>query len=75
MVKMLEEALQQALHDGYQGLWATGDMSRVGPERDFSRLHQYECRLEELFQQHPTLSGICQYHTDTCRLTSSDRRY
>ena len=22
-------------------------------------------RLEELFQKHPTLFGICQYHTDT----------
>jgi hypothetical protein len=66
MLRMLQEALHQALHDGYQGLWATGDMSReFGPERDFSKLLEYEWRLEELFQQNPTLAGICQYHTDT----------
>lgn len=66
MLGMLAEALDQALKDGYQGLWATGDMSReFGPERDFSKLLEYEWRLEEFFQQHPALSGICQYHTDT----------
>jgi hypothetical protein len=66
MLGMLEDALHQALHDGYQGLWATGDMSReFGPERDFSKLLEYEWRLEEFFQQHPALSGICQYHADT----------
>jgi hypothetical protein len=51
---LLEGALHQALNDGYQGLWATGDMSReFGPERDFSKLLDYEWRLEELFQKHP----------------------
>ena len=66
MLGMLEEALNQALHDGYQGLWATGDMSReFGPERDFSKLLEYEWRLEELFHTHPALSGVCQYHADT----------
>ena len=66
MLEMLEEALYQALHDGYQGLFATGDMSReFGPERDFSKLLEYEWRLEEFFQTHPALSGVCQYHADT----------
>lgn len=66
MLRMLEAAVHQALHDGYQGLWATGDMSReFGPEKDFSKLLDYEWRLEELFQTHSALSGICQYHTDT----------
>ena len=66
MLGKLEEALSQALHDGYQGLWATGDMSReFGPERDFSKLLEYEWRLEEFFQTHPALSGVCQYHADT----------
>jgi hypothetical protein len=36
---MLEDALHQALHGGYRGLRATGDMSReFGPGRDFSKL-------------------------------------
>jgi hypothetical protein len=66
MLGMLEEALHQALHDGYQGLCATGDMSReFGPERDFSKLLEYEWRLEEFLRAHPALSGICQYHADT----------
>jgi hypothetical protein len=66
MLGMIEEALHQAVHDGYRGLWATGDMSReFGPERDFSKLLEYEWRLEELFQAHPALSGVCQYHADT----------
>ena len=66
MLGMLEEALHQALHDGYQGLCATGDMSReFGPEKDFLKLLEYEWRLEEFFQTHPALSGVCQYHADT----------
>ena len=66
MLRMLENALHQALHDGYEGLWATGDVSReFGPEKDFSKLLEYEWQLEEFFRQHPALSGICQYHTDT----------
>ncbi len=66
MLGMLEEALRQALHDGYQGLWATGDMSlEFGPERDFSKLLDYEWRLEEFLQERPALCGICQYHADT----------
>ena len=66
MITMLNEALTHALRDVYQGLWATGDMSwEFGPEKDFSKLLEYEWRLEELFQRNPCLSGICQYHTDT----------
>ena len=66
MLTMLQEALQQALNDGHQGLWVSGDMSReFGPERDFSQLLEYEWRLEEFLQRHPALSGICQYHADT----------
>ena len=66
MMGMLEEALDQAIHDGYQGLWVTGDISReFGPERDFSKLLEYEWRLEEFFHTHSALSGICQYQADT----------
>jgi hypothetical protein len=66
MLASLEEALNSSMKDGYEGLWATGDMSwEFGPARDFSKLLEYETRLEEFFQQHPTLSGICQYHADT----------
>ena len=66
MLQMLTDEVDRALNEGYQGLWASGDMSwEFGPEKDFYKLLEYERRLEELFLKHPTISGICQYHTDT----------
>lgn len=66
MLSMLDDALNQALSEGYQGLWATGDMTwEFGLEKDFAKLLEYEWRLEDFFSKHPALSGICQYHTDT----------
>jgi len=66
MVSLLNGAVSKALDDGYEGVWATGDMSwEFGPKKDFSKLLEYEWRLEELFHQQPTLSGMCQYHTDS----------
>jgi MEDS: MEthanogen/methylotroph, DcmR Sensory domain len=63
---MLNHAMARALSDGYQGLWATGDMSwEFGSEKDFSKLLEYEWQLEAFLRQHPTLSVICQYHVDT----------
>jgi hypothetical protein len=66
MLTLLNDAVDQALKDGYQGILASGDMSwEFGPEKNFSKLLEYEWRLEELFEEQPTLSGICQYHADT----------
>lgn len=66
MLLTLDNALDQALNDGYDGLWATGDMTwEFGPKNDFSRLLEYEWRLEDLFRKRPNLGGICQYHADT----------
>jgi len=66
MLRKLEDALDQALEDGYKGLWATGDMSwEFGSHKNFQRLMEYEHRLEELFCERPELCGICQYHQDT----------
>src|ERR1700733_10774036 len=65
MIAGLERALDQALDDGYAGLWATGDMTwEFGPEKDFSKLLEYERGLEALFRAQPALSGVCQYHAD-----------
>src|SRR6478752_4939357 len=39
MLGKLEDFLDQALNDGYKGLWATGDMTwEFGPSKDFSKL-------------------------------------
>lgn len=66
MLEMLDDALNQALRDGYKGLWASGDMTwEFGAERNFDKLLEYEWRLEEYFRSHPALAGICQYHADT----------
>ena len=66
MLGMLEDMVNQALSDKYEGLWATGDMTwELGPERKPEKLVEYEWGLEKLFQRLPALSGICQYHTDT----------
>ena len=66
MIRNLEFGIEQALRDGYKGLWASGDMTwEFGPQQDFGMLIEYEWRLEELFRKGPHLSGICQYHKDT----------
>lgn len=65
MIDMLDAEVEQALADGYVGLFATGDMTwEFGPEKRFSKLLDYEWRLEQLFAKQPTLTGICQYHRD-----------
>lgn len=65
MIDTLAAAVEQALADGCAGLFATGDMTwEFGPEREFSKLIEYEWQLEQLFRKHPALSGICQYHRD-----------
>lgn len=65
MIGKLEDAIVQALRDGYKGLWATGDMSwEFGSERNLQKLLRYERELEELFRRQPLLCGICQYHGD-----------
>jgi DcmR-like sensory protein len=66
MMRSLESALNAALREGYAGLWATGDMTwELGPDADFSKLLEYERRLEEFFSTHPEMGGVCQYHAET----------
>lgn len=66
MVNMLENELNQAVKDGFKGLWASGDMTwEFGPAKDFSKLLEYELKLEELFGRRSELCGVCQYHRDS----------
>jgi hypothetical protein len=65
MLALLKEAHDQALRDGYAGLFATGDMAwEFGPARDYTRLEEYERGLDRFLQANPTMCGICQYHAD-----------
>jgi MEDS: MEthanogen/methylotroph, DcmR Sensory domain len=67
MMRSLGEGLDHALGEGYKGLWATGDLTwEFGPDRNFSKLLEYEWRLEEFIQEHRgVFGGVCQYHADT----------
>ncbi|HEX2761031.1 MAG TPA: MEDS domain-containing protein [Rhizomicrobium sp.] len=65
MLTLLKAAHDQALKDGYAGLFATGDMAwEFGPAADYTRLEEYERALEGFIQAHPTMCGVCQYHAD-----------
>ena len=71
LMDTLGDTLERALREGYSGLWATGDMAwEMGPDRDFSRLLDYEWRLEEFFREQPRMAGVCQYHVDTLPRTA-----
>ena len=64
-VQMLARMLDQAMSDGYEGLWGTGDIAwELGPNRDFSKLIAYETLLENFLRQNANVGGLCQYHTD-----------
>lgn len=66
MLQLLEDAVKQALADGYAGLWASGDMTwEFGHESNLDKLLEYERQLEDFMQVTPALSGICLYHRDT----------
>lgn len=64
MIDGLRTMIDGAVHDGFEGLCATGDMRwELGEDRNFERLLEYEARLEQVFREKP-LRGICQYHRD-----------
>lgn len=65
MLGNLSGAVDQAVSDGYAGLWATGDMRwEFGSETNFAKLLEYEFALDRFIQRQPCLAGICQYHVD-----------
>ena len=64
MIDGLRALIDRAVHDGYEGLCATGDMRwELGDDQNLDRLLEYEARLEQVFRDMP-LRGICQYHRD-----------
>jgi hypothetical protein len=66
MIGQLEAVVDQAVKDGYKGLFATGDMTwEFGSRENYAKLVEYEWQLEKLFRRCPQLTGICQYHNDT----------
>jgi hypothetical protein len=69
MLHELEMCIEQALKDGYAGLFAAGDMTwELGSDRSIPKLVRYEWKLERLFHKYRALSGICMYHSDTLPL-------
>ena len=65
MLRTLSQAVEDARTDGYDGLFATGDMSwEFGKDTNFVELLEYELGLEEIFRKYPCLHGVCQYHQE-----------
>lgn len=65
MVAGLRRLAEDAVRDGFAGLWASGDMRwELGDDRSFERLEEYEALLELAFRDVP-LMGVCQYHRDS----------
>jgi hypothetical protein len=66
MIEKLDAAVRSALADGFNGLFATGDMTwEFGGEKNFEKLLAYERALETFMSNTPAISGVCQYHLDT----------
>ena len=66
MIASLGDAVQQALAEGYVGLWASGDMTwEFGNEANLSKLLDYERQLEGFMYHQPALCGVCLYHRTT----------
>jgi hypothetical protein len=50
MLSMLGSALNDAVADGYAGLWASGDMTwELGNEQNFEMLMEYDASLKSCF--------------------------
>ena len=72
MIEQLRLACELAVADGHVGLWATGDMAwEFGPDKDFSKLLEYERALERLFVDPSDAAGSMsvprRYTARTCR--------
>jgi len=66
MMRLVKQLLEEALRDGFDGLFGSGDMAwELGPKKDLSKLLEYEWWLEQFLREHPQLKTICQYHLDT----------
>ena len=66
MLKSLRETLRAARKDGFDGLWASGDMTwEFGSENNLDKLEEYERKLDNFVEDHPAMSGVCLYHRAT----------
>lgn len=71
MLDGLATLIHDARADGFERLWVTGDMTwEFGDRSNFKELLAYERGLEQLFQQHPMLHGVCQYRQETLPTSS-----
>lgn len=52
MLGLLADAVNQASQDGYENLWASGDITwEFGQENNFDKLLEYEYGLEQFFSE------------------------
>lgn len=65
MIELLGVAVENALHDGFKGLCAAGDMNWVLDEAPGTeRLAEYEARLNRFYEASHAL-GLCLYNLKT----------
>ena len=68
MIEVLDDALNQALRDGDEAYGPAGDMSwEFGAEKDFSKLLEYEWRLEQCFSQPLRIVAFASIMPERCR--------
>jgi signal transduction histidine kinase len=64
MVEFLGTLVDDAVHEGFEGLCATGDMKwEFGSDKNFGLLLEYEALLEQMLRDR-RVRAICQYHKD-----------
>lgn len=64
-IEMVTRMFDQAVSDGHQGLWGTGDIAwEFEPNKDFSKLSAYERLLENVLHQNANIEAVCQYRAD-----------
>ena len=62
MLRLLDDAVEDALRDGFAGLRTCGDMSwLLGDPPGADQVVAYEAMLNQFFEGAPA-SGMCQYH-------------
>ena len=62
MLRLLNEAVEDALRDGFSGLRTCGDMSwLLSDPLGAGQVVEYEAMLNRFFEGAPA-SGMCQYH-------------
>ena len=66
MIEMLGATVEQALADGYDGVWGSGDVYwEIGSRTNFDKVADYERRLGKFMSSTPEFSCVCLFDRNT----------